>query len=123
MLYGILWNEVCRSERDTAVHTYTCPCNENTTRFSQFCLCMSICVCMYVLYVCFKQYDMSAGSYLEKKCIKGITRLDPPVVLKRRLKTFKKPINQHDNSITKLNCNLWPECTQGNVHYVLRLLR
>lgn len=35
---------------------------------------------MYVLYVCFEQYDMSAGSYLEK-CIKRITHSDPPVVL------------------------------------------
>lgn len=41
----------------------------------------SDCVCTVCMYVCFKRYDMSAGSYLEKeKCQKGITHCDPPVV-------------------------------------------
>lgn len=86
------------------------------------CVCLSVYVCMSGLYVCFKQYDMSAGSYLEKVYKTDQTPWSS-CGSKRRLTTFKKPINQHDNSITKLNCNLWPECTQGNVHYVLRLLR
>ena len=86
------------------------------------CVCASIWLCMYVLYVCFKQYDMSAGSYLEKM-YKTDHAFWSYCGSKQRLKPFKKLRNQHDNRIKKLNCNLWPECTQGNVHYVLRLLR
>lgn len=77
-----------------------------------------VCVCTE----CIKQYDMSVGSYLEK-VYKTDHMFWSSRASKRRLKTLKKTINQHDNSITKLNCNLWPERTQGNVLYVLRLSR
>lgn len=54
LLCGMRYAEA-KKRRDTAIHTYTCPCNENTTLATPPGYCLS---------VASKHYDMSAGSYV-----------------------------------------------------------
>lgn len=66
----------------------------------------------YCSHVASKRYDMSADSHVE--CTKlgrrrlnswGFENNDP----KEKRKSWKKNFNKL-NSVTELNCNLWPEC-------------
>lgn len=66
------------------------------------CVHLSDCVCMCMC-VCFKLYDMSAGSYLENvyKTDQATHILTPLPWFYMTAKNLQKPLNQHDNSITK----------------------
>lgn len=114
---------------DTAVHTYTCPCNENTTRFSQLRVCASVRLRMHGVHVGFKRYDMFCGLVFRESVWKRITHSDPAPRFgtaarnPEKEKKKKNPPIIHDDGVARLSGDLWPECTQGNARYVLRSSR
>lgn len=69
----------------------------------------------YCSHVASKRYDMSAGSHVEctklgrrRRLLISRFRKQRP---KRKMKKLKEKKNFNKlNSVTELNCNLWPEC-------------